>query len=107
MSWTAFERAQVKALAAGRLLASKTWDPPATAGSQGAEATTTVPVLGAKVGDPVAVGFSQALGAAILQGEVRANDVVTVRLVNTTAAAVDLASGTLTVTVYRPVTLNI
>lgn len=83
--------------------ASAVWNPAATAATQGAEVSTTIPVPGASPGDPVAVSHDQ-LGvlAATLHGRVSAAGVVTVRLVNTTAVAVDLPSGTLNVAVISP-----
>lgn len=87
----------------GRVLrGTATWDPAATAATQGAEVSTTVAVAGAVVGDPVVVSHS-ALGvlAAILHGHVTAPGVVTVRLINTTAVAVNLPTGTLTVFVHK------
>lgn len=81
--------------------ATKTWDPAATAATQGAEVSTTVNVTGAAVGDSVAVGHTSALGAAFLAAAVTSAGVVTVRLINTTAVAVDLATGTLSVVVFK------
>lgn len=86
---------------AGALKATATWNPAATAATQGAEVTTTVTVAGAVVGDAVVVSHSSALGAAVLRGDVTAPNTVTVRLVNTTAVAVDLATGTLKVIVLK------
>lgn len=87
-----------------RLHGSKTFDWPATSATQGAEQTTTVNVAGAVVGDAVIATHSTlTTQAAILQAYVSAAGVVTVRLINTTAAAVDLASGTLRVAVLRDV----
>jgi hypothetical protein len=88
--------------AARRLTASATWDPAATAATQGAEVSTTVAVPGAQVGDACAVSHT-ALGAlaATLHAHVTSADVVTVRLINTTAVAVNLPTGTLKVEVFR------
>lgn len=79
---------------------SKTWDPPSVAaqaaGIPGTTATT-VTLNGAVVGDLVVAAFSLALGGLRLVAEVTAADTVTVTLINTTASAIDLASGTLRV----------
>ena len=85
------------------LSGTKTWDPAATAATQGAKVSTTVTVTGAAVGDTVVVAHTAHIGgqAAILQGYVSAADTVTVDLINTTAAAVDLATGTLRVDVWK------
>lgn len=92
-----------KLKAAQRLTATATWDPAATAATQGAVVSTTVAVPGALVGDACSVSHT-ALGAlaAIIVAHVTAPDVVTVRLINTTAVAVDLPTGTLRVEVFRP-----
>lgn len=81
------------------LTATATWDPAATAATQGAEVSTTIAVAGAAVGDGVVVSHSAFLEgqAAILRASVSAPGVVTVRLINTTAVAVNLATGTLKV----------
>jgi hypothetical protein len=80
-----------------------TWDPAATAATQGASVSTTVTVTGAAVGDVAMAGHTAFTGAqaAALEANVSATDTVTVRLVNTTAAAVDLATGTLKVVVIK------
>ncbi len=74
---------------------SKTYDPPSVA-SLGT-ATTTVTVAGAALGDQFVASFSLSLGGLMLTAYVSAADTVTTVLFNPTAAAVDLASGTLTV----------
>jgi hypothetical protein len=88
---------------AAYLVGSKTHDFAATAATQGASVTTTVTVTGAVTGDPVVVSHTAFDGsqAAVLWGAVSAADTVTVRLTNTTAAAVDLASGTLKAVVIK------
>lgn len=102
MSWQDFERKLLRRYTTDVTLhGSKTWDPVATAATQGAEVNTTVTVTGAAVGDRVIVNHTSALGAAILVGAVTSPNTVTVRLVNTTAVAVDLATGTLNVTVIK------
>lgn len=110
MSWQDAERAALKTQATDKLggitktlTASATWDPAATAATQGAEVSTTIPVPGAVVGDPVIGGHTGFVGgvAAILAFSVSAADVVKARVVNTTAVAVDVPSGTLKVTVIK------
>ena len=88
------------ALTAGRVLrGSATYNPPnLTAGSQ---TTTAITVTGAKTGDFVEVSFTNPLSGLRMTGEVTAADTVTVTFANNTAAAVDLASGTLRVRVRR------
>lgn len=82
------------------LTGTKTWDPASVA--QNTEQSTTITVAGAAVGDPVTVGFTQVVGAnAVLYAEVTAADTVTVRLRNFAATGLDLASGTLKVTVQK------
>ena len=76
------------------LTSSAPWDPPAIA--NGATASTTFPVSGVGIGDPVAVGFSQpVLGGALLVGSVTTLNTVTVTLLNLTGATLDLEPGTL------------
>jgi hypothetical protein len=81
------------------LTATKTWDPPSAA--NGASTSTTLPVPGAVVGQPVAVGFSVAVPAgALLVGAVTALNTVTVTLMNHTGGALNLTSGTLRACVW-------
>lgn len=102
MSFQDFERKLLRRFTSDAILhATKAWDPPATAATQGAEVNTTIPVANAAVGDRVACSHTSALGAALLFGQVTAAGVVTVRLINTTAVAVDVATGTLAVTVLK------
>jgi hypothetical protein len=108
VSFQDYERGQLKKVSdkvgglVTTLRATATWDPAATAATQGAAVTTTVPVPGAAVGDAVHVAFSQVIpDNAILTGHVSAADTVTVKLANLTAAAVNLASGTVKVIVFK------
>jgi hypothetical protein len=105
MSFQTYERAQLAKLRNAILQASATWDPAATAATQGAEVSTTIAVPGAAVGDTVLVGHTGFLGAvaAELEASVSAADTVKVRIINTTAAAVDVPTGTLRVTVIKPI----
>ena len=76
-----------------------TWNPPSIA--DGETTSTTVTVTGANLVDTVAVGFAVAVpAAALLVGAVTATNQVTVTLYNKTGGALDLASGTLAVTVF-------
>ena len=74
---------------------SVTYDPPSIA--SGAAVTTTVTLAGAAVGDIVQAAFSQYNADIEISAVVSAANTVTVKFKNTGAAAVDLASGTLTV----------
>lgn len=82
------------------LQATTTWNPANVA--NGAVVSTTVDCLGATPGDPVTVGFTTNGAQDLLwSGHVQAADVVRVVLLNMNGAAVDLASGTLTVLVFK------
>jgi hypothetical protein len=76
---------------------TQAWDPPSLAA--GASATTTVAMVGVLPGDEVAASFSADLQGLVLTAYVSAAGTVTAVLFNPTGGAVDLASGTLTVTV--------
>ena len=88
-----------KRLGATTLLGSKTFDFPSLI--DGAQATTTVTVTGAVLGDQASatLGVSQAL--MILHAYVSAADTVTVILQNESGGTVDLASTTLTAIVRK------
>lgn len=83
------------------LSASATWDPANVL--NGAQTTTTVTVTGARLADAsmVTVGFSKDLQGMRLTGYVSADDTVTVVLRNDTGGAINLASGTLRVGVFK------
>ena len=83
----------------GGLAGSKTHDWLSLA--TGAEATTTVTVTGALLGDFAEASMSVSLQSMKLSAFVSAADTVTVVLRNDTGAAVDLASGTLRARVER------
>lgn len=70
--------------------AAATWDAPDIA--NGAQASTTVAVPGAEIGDYVMVSASSTTSGLALRGQVTAQDVVTIYLSNTTGAAVNLGS---------------
>lgn len=80
------------------LSGAKTYDFPSLAA--GAVQPTTVSVLGAKIGQKVDVLFNQPLQGTVIYGELSSDGVVTVYHQNPTAAAVDVASGSLRVVVY-------
>lgn len=74
---------------------SVAYDPPSIAA--GATETTTVSLTGATLGAVVQAAFSQYNAGIEITSVVSATNTVTVKFKNTSAAAVDLASGTLTV----------
>jgi hypothetical protein len=82
-----------------KLTSSVTWDPASlTAGTQ---TTTTVAVTGAALGDVVVVGFDKDLQGMQLTAYVSSANTVTVVLRNGTAGTLDLASGILSVDVWK------
>lgn len=82
------------------LIGTATWNPASIA--DGASASTDVTVTGAAVGDPCSVGFTSIAAAGWrITANVRAADTVSVFLTNNTGGAVDLASGTVTVFVWK------
>lgn len=85
--------------ARGKKKVTATWDPPVVANA--GQVTTTVTVSGAVLGDFAKVAFSLDLQGLRLDAYVSATNVVTVVLSNLTGAAVDLASGTLSVLVFQ------
>lgn len=76
-----------------------TYDPPSLA--NGARATTTVTVTGARFGDRVSATFSVNTSGVDISAWVSANDAVTVSFYNNTGATVDIASGVLNIKAYR------
>lgn len=91
--WRTQVVARFSGLPTSRLSGSKTYDPPSIAA--GAAASTTVTVTGALLGQQAAAAFSLDLAGLYLTASVTAADTVTATLVNPTAGAIDLASGTL------------
>lgn len=83
---------------------SATWDPPSVAAG-GSTTTTLTVAANLGFGFPLRATFNQTLSGCTLSAYVSANAVssstVTVVLSNPTAGAVDLASGTLTVTLLQ------
>lgn len=83
----------------GYLSATATWNPPSIA--NGASAATTISVPGAAVGDMVMASFSVPLGGLLMGAQISAANTAEVRLVNASGGAVDLASGTVSLTVSK------
>jgi hypothetical protein len=76
-----------------------TWDPASVPAGQSVTNTVTVP--GAALGDKADAWFSLSLAGLILTAYVSDVNTVTVVLSNPTTAAVDLASGSLHVLVFK------
>jgi hypothetical protein len=81
------------------LQASATWDPPNIA--DGDEAATDVTCDDAELGDFAIASFSLDVSDLSLTADVTAADTVTCVLANNTGGAVDLASGTVRVRVFK------
>lgn len=81
---------------------SATWNPGSIAG--GAEEAATVTVTGAALGDYAVASFSLDVTDLVLDAQVTAADTVTCVLANNTGGAIDLASGTVYVRVFRRTT---
>lgn len=79
--------------------AKVTYDPPSltASGTVGDSVTTTVTLNGAVVGSVVQAAFTQYNSAIEISAQISETNTVTVKFRNTSAAAVDLPSGTLTV----------
>ena len=89
----------VHSLAIGQAKVTATWDPGSV--SVGSQVSTTVTVSGASLGDFVLASFSLDIQELVLSASISATNTVEVVLANNTAAAVDLASGTLSVLVLK------
>lgn len=76
-----------------------TWNPASVA--NGGIVSTTVTVAGANLSDYAIVSFSLSLQGMEMTASVSATNTVTVVLSNLTGASVDLASGTLSVLVFK------
>ena len=81
------------------LQATATYNPASIAA--GANVSTTITVLDAVLGDFVLASFSLDLAGLTLTAYVSSANTVTVVFANSTAGAVDLASGTITVLVMK------
>jgi hypothetical protein len=79
---------------------SAAWTPGAIGANSGA--TTSVTVIGAALGDQIAVGYNQDLQAGlILTAEVSAANTVTAQIRNVTAGSLTPTAGTVRVTVWK------
>lgn len=83
------------------LTATKEWNPGSVA--HGSSASTTVEVIGARMGDPVSVGCTDQEPGVLFTGAVSDNDEVTVAMSNLAVAggAFNMDAATLTVIVWR------
>ena len=81
------------------LTGSVTWNPGSI--GDGNEEAQEVTVTGAVLGDYAVASFSLDVSDLILDAQVTAADTVTCILANNTGGAVDLASGTLYVRVFK------
>jgi len=84
------------------LKGSATWDAGSIA--DGAEEASTVTVTGAEVGDYAIASLSIDISDLVLDAQVTAANTVTCVLANNTGGAVDLASATVYVRVFRRTT---
>lgn len=80
-------------------IGSATYDPASLA--DGIGVTTTVPVIGATLGDFAVASFSNDLQGITVSAWVSSNNVVGVRFQNETGGTIDLASGTLRAVVVK------
>jgi hypothetical protein len=65
------------------------------------QATTTVTISGARIGDAVLVRPTTAVNGIILDGTITADDTATIRAANYSAGAIDPASQIYTVIVFQ------
>ena len=84
----------------GYLEGSTTWNPASLTVSPCDVTSTTVTVVGAKLGDFVQASFSIDVSDTQFEGHVTAADTVTVCMSNVTDVTKDLASGTVRVRVF-------
>lgn len=89
----------IHSFAVGQAETTATWDPDSI--SNGSSTSTAVTVSGASLGDYAVASFSLSLQGLGLSAYVSAANTVTVVLSNLTGAAVNLASGTLSVLVLK------
>jgi hypothetical protein len=82
-----------------QLKVTTTWDPASIA--SGAEEAKEITVAGAALGDFAIASFSLDVTDLTLNASVTAANTITVVLTNNTGAAVNLASGTLAVLVFK------
>jgi hypothetical protein len=81
------------------LIATATWDPPSIA--SGAQASVAVTITGASLGDDAQGTFSLSQGALIDTAYIEGANTGRFILANLTGAPVDLASGTVTMRVFK------
>ncbi len=96
--WRAQVAARFGQLPTNYLTGSKTYDPPSI--NNGAQAQTTVTVTGAAIGNVAMAAFSLDLQGMTISAAVSAADTVTVTIRNNTGGGIDLASGTLSASVF-------
>jgi len=89
----------IHTFAVGQAMASTTWDPASV--SAGSKVSTTVTVSGAALGDFAIASFSLDIQELTMTANVSAANTVEVVLANLTGSAVNLASGTLSVLVFK------
>ena len=82
-----------------RLKGSATWDPGSI--DDGNEEAKEVTVTGAVLGDLVVASFSLDITDLVLDAQVTTANTVTCILANNTGGAIDLASGTVRVLVFK------
>lgn len=83
-----------------RIVATGGWDPGSIVTNQ--SATVSITATGAEVGDPVVASFDSYAGQAdFLLSAQATNDLVKVTLFNNSGAAVDFATGTVKVIVFK------
>jgi hypothetical protein len=97
LSWLDDKSAKLPAA----LTATKAWNPGNVA--FGASLSTTVSVPGARMGDPVVVGFTDEEAGILFTGQVKSPGVVRAVLTNASEAGIafDMNAGTLTVVVFQ------
>lgn len=89
----------IHTFAEGQAKATTTWDPASI--SAGSKVSTTVTVSGAALGDFAIASFSLDIQELTMTANVSAANTVEVVLANLTGSAVNLASGTLSVLVFK------
>ena len=85
--------------AVGQVKATATWNPSSIA--VGGFESKDITVSGAALGDFAIASFSLDVSDLVVSAQVTATNTVTVTLANLTSAAVDLASGTVAVLVFK------
>ena len=83
-------------------MGSTAWDPGSI--GDGNEEATTVTVTGAELGEQAIASFSLDVSDLVLDAQVTASNTVTCVLANNTGGAIDLASGTVYVRIFKRAT---